>query len=143
MLKEQSALSKNGRRMHYSVGAIIKKDGKYLLMDRAIEPFGFAGIAGHVDDNETEVEALKREVKEESGFDVEKYELVFEGELDFEPCSRGVEVHYWKLYACETSGNLQTKSKEIKSIDWYSTEEMKDLKFEKSWAYFFRKLRII
>ena len=33
---------------HFSVGAVIKKNGKYLLINRNLYPSGYAGIAGHV-----------------------------------------------------------------------------------------------
>ncbi len=31
-----------------SVGAIIEKDGKFLMIDRVNPPYGWAGVAGHV-----------------------------------------------------------------------------------------------
>ncbi|MBI5358165.1 NUDIX domain-containing protein [Candidatus Amesbacteria bacterium] len=61
---EKRATTPEGKLMHYSVGALIKRSDKYLLIDRAIPPFGFAGIAGHIDENETPLQALAREVKE-------------------------------------------------------------------------------
>jgi ADP-ribose pyrophosphatase YjhB (NUDIX family) len=69
--------SKNGKQMHYSVGAVIKRDGKYLLIDRKKPPLGFAGVAGHIDEGEDEIQALFREVEEESGLKIKEYKIAF------------------------------------------------------------------
>lgn len=139
--------SKAGKEMHYSVGALIERDGKFLLIDRNVPPYGFAGIAGHVDEGESPEEALKREVKEEAGLNVESYELISEEELDWNWCSRGIDVHYWYLFRCEVSGNIKREVREAKSIDWYSKREIKKLsleeKLEEVWDYWFKKLKII
>jgi 8-oxo-dGTP pyrophosphatase MutT (NUDIX family) len=129
--------------MHYSVGALIKKDGKYLLIDRVQPPFGFAGIAGHIDEGENPEQALKREVEEESGLKIEKYKLLFEEELDWNWCSKGVGIHYWYLYECDVSGKIKENYTETKSIGWYSAEEIKKLKLEPVWEYWFKKIKII
>lgn len=56
--------------MHYSVGALIQQDDKYLLINRAMPPLGFAGVAGHIDEDETSEEAVVRELMEEVGLHV-------------------------------------------------------------------------
>lgn len=55
------------------VGGVLEKDGKYLLVQEAKKKcYGKWNLpAGHLDPNETILEAAKREVKEESGLDVE------------------------------------------------------------------------
>lgn len=143
MTKPKTSKSSKGEKMHYSIGALIKREGKYLLIDRAIKPYGFAGIAGHVDEGESEIEALIREVREESGLKVEKYKLTDEEELDWNWCSKGVNVHYWYLFECEVSGDIKENKREVKSIGWYGINEIKKLKLEPSWNYWFKKLRII
>jgi len=128
--------------MHYSVGAVIERNGKYLLIDRAVTPFGFAGIAGHVDEGETEIETLKREVKEESGLEILSHELLFEEKVEKNRCVKGVETHYWHLFRCRVIGSIRNSS-ESKSISWYSKEEIKKLKLEPVWEYWLQKLNII
>lgn len=135
--------SQDRKEMHYSVGALIIKDGKYLLIDRVKPPLGFAGIAGHIDENEDKIKALKREVEEESGLKVEKYELLIEEELDWNWCSRGTKVHYWYLFSCEVSGDIKENYKETKSIGWYTKDEIINLELEPVWKYWFNKLKII
>lgn len=134
--------SSNGKPMHFSVGALIEKDGKYLLIERAKPPLGFALVAGHVDEGEEPEVALKREVKEESGYDLENFELITEGELD-DTCRRGISVHYWYLYKCEVSGEIVHNDEETLSIGWYTKEETQDLEFEPACDFWLKKLRLI
>ena len=135
--------SKKGKQMHYSVGAVIKKNDEYLLIDRKIPPLGFAGLAGHIDEEEDEIQALFREVEEESGLKIKKYNLLFEEELDWNWCNKGITVHYWYLFECEVSGNFKPNYRELKSIGWYSKKEIRKLKLEPVWDYWFKKLGII
>ena len=59
--------------MSIVVGGVLEKDGKYLLVQEAQERCrGKWSIpAGRLDMNETILDAAKREIKEESGLDVE------------------------------------------------------------------------
>lgn len=139
----EEGLSPKGAKMHYSVGALIERDGKYLLIDRKKPPFGFAGLAGHVDEGETEIEALFREVREESGLEVKDYKLLFEEFVEWNKCNKGVRGHYWRLFGCTAEGNVRKDEHEEKSIGWYSREEIKNLALEPVWEYWFRKLKIL
>ena len=147
MGKEEVGFATNGQLMHYSVGAIIKRDNKYLLIDRQKEPFGMAGIAGHVDMGEDEITALYREVREEAGLFVNKHEMLLKEEVFNNICSKGVDVHYWYLFQCEVLGNIIWNEGETKSIGWYKEEEIQHFyvvnRLEPVWEYWFKKLRII
>ena len=54
------------------VDGVYVKDGKLLLLKRGVEPFKgcWHVIGGHVEEDETLKEAVKREFKEETGLDV-------------------------------------------------------------------------
>lgn len=136
-------LSKNGEKMHYSVGAIIERNCRYLLVDRAKTPLGFASIAGHIDENENKEDALVREVKEEGDLKVESYELISEEELDWNKCRRDTNVHYWYIFNCETSGEPKLNPLEAKSIGWYPPNQIRELTLEPVWEYWFKKLKVI
>lgn len=60
------------------VDGIYEKNAKILLLKRNVEPFkGFwHAVGGHVEENETLKEALKREFKEETNLDVEVGEII-------------------------------------------------------------------
>jgi len=140
-------VSKDNRQMHYATGAVIKRSGKYLLIDRAIPPFGFACPAGHIDEGETPKQALVREVEEEVGLKIEKFEKISEEELNWNRCSLGTDTHYWYLFSCEVSGEVKRSRGETKSAGWFSVEEIKKLKSEKKlepvWEYWFEKIGVI
>jgi ADP-ribose pyrophosphatase YjhB (NUDIX family) len=135
--------SKNGKDMHYSVGAIIERLGNFLLVDRLKPPFGFAAIAGHINEGETIEQALMREVKEESDLKVESCRLIFEDEISWNKCRKGVETHYWYVFKCETSGEIKRNPFETKSIGWYSKDEIKRVNLEPIWIFWFKKFKII
>ena len=134
---------KNNKKIHFSIGALIQKGDKFLLIDRVEPPFGFAGIAGHIDEGENENEALIREVKEESNLDILSSKLIFEEEVLWNWCGRGGDSHYWYLFKCEITGEMKQEKDEEKSIGWYSIEEIKKLKLEPVWEYWFKKLNLI
>lgn len=129
--------------MHYTVGAIIKKNGKYLMIERAFFPLGFAGIAGHVDYGENAEHAIVREVREESGLKVTKHRLVLEEEIVGNRCIMGISVHRWYVFDCEVGGRIKRNFFEDKSIGWYSASEIKKLKLEPVWKRTLKELKII
>lgn len=143
MAKSKMTEGTNGKPLHFSVGALIKKSDKYLLIDRAVPPLGFAGLAGHIDEGEAPEEALQREVHEESRLNIIKHKLLLEEELDWNWCSEGIGRHYWYLYECEVEGDVEKSDSETKSIGWYSIDEIRCLTLEPAWEYWFKKLKIL
>ena len=143
MPKPKVVRKENGDALHFSAGALIEKDGKYLLIDRVHPPQGFAGLAGHIDEGESPEETIVREVKEESGLTIVSKKLLLEGEFaQGECCSRGVKPHYWYLFQCEVTGDIQENEEEVKSIRWYALEEVKQLNLEPVWEHWFKKLNL-
>lgn len=133
----------DGRPRHYSVGALIERDGAYLLFDRVKPPFGYTGPAGHVDEGEDPDRALIREVQEETGLTVVGFELLFEEELPFDTCGRGVPVHHWRFYRCQVEGELTPSVQEARSLGWYTPgTDNWPMVFVPAWAYWLKKLDI-
>ena len=124
-----------------AVGAIIKRNGKYLLLDRKNIEYGFASVAGHVDD-ETPEEALRREVIEESQLKLLSFKKLFEEDVPWNTCYKH-KGHHWIVFECKTEGTQIPEEDEAKSMGWYSPAEMKTLKLERVWEYFFKKLMIL
>ncbi|MGB2832748.1 MAG: NUDIX domain-containing protein, partial [Methylotenera sp.] len=55
---------------HTTVAAIVEHDGKFLLVEETTERGNrFNQPAGHLEDNETLIEAVIRETLEESAYD--------------------------------------------------------------------------
>lgn len=81
-----------------SVGAIIKNEfGEYLTLYRKKIPLGLAFPAGHIEENEEPDQAVKREVFEETGLMIIKYNLVL-NQIIKNSCSRGYTAHNWFIY---------------------------------------------
>lgn len=112
---------------HTSVGMIVRKDGKLLLIERAKKPFGFAVPAGHVDGDDTFEVAAARELKEEVGLETVEIKLLTEGRRE-NPCRRlDGTWHYWKIFQIETKGEIERSEDETKRANWYSLEKIKEL----------------
>jgi 8-oxo-dGTP diphosphatase len=62
----------------FACDGILVEDGKILLIKRAAEPFKgqWALPGGRIDDGETAEDCLKREMKEETGLEVEPVRLI-------------------------------------------------------------------
>lgn len=112
---------------HTSVGMMVWKDDKLLLIQRAKFPAGFALPAGHVDGDSTFEEAAKRELKEEVGLDTQEINLLHEQRKD-NPCRReGGSWHLWKIFHIKPLGDIQRSKDETKKANWYTKEEIKEL----------------
>lgn len=100
-------------------GCIIIKDGKVLLVQ---ENEGHWGLPkGHVEENETEIETAKREVKEETNLDVEidsskKYEISYNIRDEIDKT-----VYFFP--AKVIGGNLERQKSEINEVKWVSIKE--------------------
>lgn len=112
---------------HTSVGMIVSKESKILLIERANFPKGFACPAGHVDGDESYELSATRELKEEVGLDAESLELLIDKRKD-NPCKReGGSWHHWKVYKTEALGEIQRSLDETKKAGWYGLDEIKKL----------------
>ncbi len=134
----------NGRIMHYGIGAVIEKDGKYLLIDRAVKPLGYGCISGHINESESPEEALVREVMEEANLKVLSHKLLLERVIKNRECKLGKVMHHCYIY--ETQIKRKDKldgNREVKSISWYSKDEIKKLKLEPLWKFYFKKIGVI
>jgi len=126
--------------MHRSVAAVIKKDGKILMLNRVNFPFGWACPAGHVEEGENPKMAMIREVKEETGIDVKKCRLILHEFIEWNECKQGVRGHDFFVYEIlnwdgETKGNVESKD-----LKWIDADEIKNIQLEPVWDYFIKKL---
>lgn len=137
------------KNVHISAGALIFNElGELLMIDRLKPPFGWACPAGHVDEGELPIDAIKREVKEETGLDiVDIFDLNFSVsdsiEAPQETCSRGIDFHFWSVFDIVAEGMLIFKADEVKAIRWVPLDEVKNLKLEPVWKYWLEKAGVI
>ena len=100
-----------------SVGAIVTNhEGKVLLLDHVLRPASGWGIpGGFINENEQPEEAVKREICEEIGLEIENVEL-----LRARTFKRHVEI----LFRARAQGEGTIKSMEIKEVKWFAIDEM-------------------
>ena len=106
------------------VGCLVKQDDKYLFVqENQKSARGLWNLpAGHVDKCESLEEAAKREVKEETGYDVRLFEQIA---LYHEAASKSVK----HVYSAEiVGGTLAAQKGEIQRVEWLSFEEVEAIK---------------
>lgn len=104
------------------VGGVVKKDGKYLLVQEAKkECKGKWSIpAGHLEPNETIVEGAKREILEECGLEVE-----ITGILHVRKNSEWVNIAFSTNII---GGGIRFDKKEILDAKWFSLDDIINMK---------------
>ena len=104
------------------VGGVIEKDGKYLLVQEAKEKCRgkWNTPAGHLDPNETIFEGAKREIREESGYEVELTGLANIGNRVL-PDNEFVGIIF---SAKITGGELRLDPSEILDAKWFTYDEI-------------------
>lgn len=110
-----------------SVGLLVWRGGKLLLIERKKFPFGFAPPAGHVDDHGSFERAARAELKEEVGLDAENLILIVEGRKENKCRREGGDWHYWMIYEAQASGSVDRSLDETKQVGWFNKVEIKNL----------------
>jgi 8-oxo-dGTP diphosphatase len=109
----------------HAVVAIIQKSDRFLFVKRADHlenaPGYWCPVSGHVEGNELQQEAVKREVKEEVGLDIVAHKNV---------CSilshdNRYRLHFWTTKIL--SGEATITSDEVAALRWVTLDEMKQL----------------
>lgn len=108
------------------VGGVIERDGKFLLVQEAKEKCrGKWNIpAGHLDSNETIFDGAKREIKEETGCNVELTGILQIGNRVLEDDVLVSVIFSTKLL----DDNITYDSNEILDVKWFTWEELINMK---------------
>ena len=108
--------------MHVVVGGVVEKEGKFLLVQEAKEKcYGKWNIpAGHLDFGESITEGAKREIKEETGCDVELTGIVNVANRRMEDDILVIAVFATKLLKEE----IVYDKNEILDVKWFSYDEI-------------------
>jgi 8-oxo-dGTP diphosphatase len=109
------------------VGALIIEDGKILLVERGKEPLkGYWSLPGGiVETGEKLEEAIRREVVEETGLDVDPY-FMFEIFERIMPDSDGrPEYHYVLMdYLCRRLAGEPTAASDVSRVEWVAEQNL-------------------
>jgi 8-oxo-dGTP diphosphatase len=109
---------------------ILEEDGKVLLIRRGGDgPFAgeWALPGGHMDEGETFEETARREMKEETGLDVELQRLVgIYSEPDRDPRGRVVSACYT---AQQVGGELEAETDAV-AVKWWPLDGLPELAFD-------------
>lgn len=100
-----------------SVGAVVLNEkGEILLLDHVFRPASGWGIpGGFIDSGEQPHEAIQRELLEETGLELENIEM-----MRVRTIYRHIEI----IFRAEGKGKAEVKSSEIKSLNWFTIDEM-------------------
>jgi len=105
-----------------SVGMLVWRDDKLLLIERKKPPFGFAPPAGHVDGDKSFEAAAERELKEEVGLKTNGIELLIEGRKNNLCRRENGSWHYWKIYKIDANGEIKRSDDETKQANFYDQD---------------------
>ncbi|MBN1526918.1 MAG: (deoxy)nucleoside triphosphate pyrophosphohydrolase [Candidatus Omnitrophica bacterium] len=104
------------------VGALIEREGKFLVARRKPEDT-FGGLwefpGGCVEHNEDKKDALKREIREELGIDVEVERLAYECEDEIPT----LKIHIY-LYGCRIIAG-EPKPVDCAAVSWATLDELR------------------
>ena len=109
-----------------TVGAIIEKDKKVLLVKRNHKPFKdyWCIPGGHIDFGETAQQAVIREAKEETGLTFKPKFLGYRDEIYPDINWHGEVL----IFYGEAEGNEKIDGEEITDIKWVDIEEASNMK---------------
>jgi len=67
--------------------------------------------------------------------------LIFKGIINPDPCTRGVDIHYWNLFLVHAKGILKMNAFESVHLRWLTKRQMARLRFTPPITYIFKKLK--
>src|SRR5690349_7598732 len=109
------------------VAAVIEREGRYLITQRnagAVLPLLWEFPGGRVEHNETEADALQREVKMRIGVDVEVGEKLGEHHHEY----AHYDVHMM-MFKCTLAGDAQPYPATVNDLRWVTSREFLDYDF--------------
>ncbi len=140
-----------------SVGVIFKNnEGKILMLERKTEPLGWASVAGHLDGQNPEKQAVAESL-EEVGLKAKKLNLLLGPVEIMNPCRRPkdsqIKYNYhdwWVFEAVEWEGPADGGTGEPKSgepdkigeVKWFDVSEIVGLNLDPAWKILFPMLKI-
>jgi 8-oxo-dGTP diphosphatase len=109
------------------IGAIVIDSGRVLLVERGREPLkGYWSLPGGVlEVGETLVEGLRREMREETGLEIETLSVVEIFERIMRDASGATEYHYVLIdYLCRVTGGTLEAGDDVSEARWVERERL-------------------
>lgn len=129
----------NGLVKHITIGSLISKGNKILLINRKRFPYGLSLPTGHLCYHEKIKEALERTVFNKTGLHIRSSRNILHDTL-FDQCKYGGELHEWYLFECKVAGKpLQTEEDNI----WVSKNELKNTELIQSTKLILSKIGLL
>lgn len=116
-------------RFQVTAGAVvINEEGRVLLLKHVFRPGSGWGVpGGFLEKGEQPEEAIRRELREETGLELESAELAF---IRAHKRPARVEI----IYRCRARGEVSVKGYEIKSGEWFPVDRLpQDLSGDQRW----------
>jgi ADP-ribose pyrophosphatase YjhB (NUDIX family) len=113
------------------VGALIIQNGRILLVERGNAPLaGYWSLpGGGVETGEQLDEAIRREVREETGLEVEDLDMLEIFERIMRDAEGRVEYHYVLIdYLCRPAGGVLCAATDANRCEWFGENEIGALK---------------
>jgi ADP-ribose pyrophosphatase YjhB (NUDIX family) len=110
-----------------SVGILVFRDGKLLLIERRKPPYGWAPPAGHVDDGESYIDAAHRELFEEVSLVADEMDLVLTARYDNQCRRPGGDFHDWQVFEAKGGGTPVRSEDETSAMRWVVQQELDEL----------------
>lgn len=100
-----------------SVAAIITNEkGEILLLQHLLRPYSEWGIpGGFIEANEQPEIAVRREIREETGIELENVRLIR---------IRTIKRHVEILFRADGIGKAEVKSREITAAEWFASDRV-------------------
>lgn len=122
----------NGTLRHAVVDGMLIKDGKILLVKRAehlLEGGKWALVGGFVDPGETIVEALRREIMEEVGWEIAEPSLMQINDNPNRPNEQGRQNISF-VFICEAMQQTGSPDDESTDQQWFDLNDLPELAFD-------------
>lgn len=106
------------RKFTVSAGAVVLNEkGEVLLLDHLLRPTanGWGIPGGFINPAEQIDEAVKREIMEETGLELENLQLVW---------VRTINRHIEAIFVATGKGEAKVKSMEIKEVKWFPLDQL-------------------